>query len=180
VTVESKETGFQEGFQKGYEEGLKKAADEAQMLAQMTERLNQELTGLQDRLGERIMNLVMTASRQVVQDHSINCPKSIAELVKTAVQSITADVVYVTVSASPFTLKQLENHINASTVLCTQVRQSVAVNFREDERLADGGFMIFHTAGQMDFSLETRWKNVFSALSERPQDGVYQPDGQAG
>ncbi|HEX4878347.1 MAG TPA: hypothetical protein VFV39_00750, partial [Limnobacter sp.] len=51
-----------------------------------------------------------------------------------------------------------------------QVQQSVAVTFKADERLVDGGFMIFHTAGQMDYSLETRWAQAMSTLSEHPDD----------
>lgn len=173
VTTASREQGHQEGFEAGYQEGLQKALAEAALLKEVTERLHIELQGVYSRLGDKVLNLVVTACRQVVQDHSVQCPQSIAALVREAVGNISAEVVYVTVAASPNTSRMLKEHLESVGHLSTRVRQSVAVQYKEDHRLADGGFMVFHTAGQMDYSLETRWANVMAALSERPQDQVY-------
>jgi flagellar biosynthesis/type III secretory pathway protein FliH len=173
VTTASREQGHQEGFEAGYQEGLQKALAEAALLKEVTERLHVELQGVYSRLGDKVLNLVVTACRQVVQDHSIQCPQSIVALVREAVANIAADVVYVTVAASPNTSRMLKAHLESAGHLSTRVRQSVAVQYKEDTRLADGGFMVFHTSGQMDYSLETRWANVMAALSERPQDLTY-------
>lgn len=173
VATASKEQGFQEGFDAGYQEGLQKALTEAALLKEVTERLQLELQGVYSRLGDKVLNLVVTACRQVVRDHSIDCPQSIVALVREAVGNIASDVVYVTVAASPNTSRMLKAHLESAGHLSTRVRQSVAVQYKEDARLADGGFMVFHTSGQMDYSLETRWANVMAALSERPQDLKY-------
>ncbi|HEY1057447.1 FliH/SctL family protein [Limnobacter humi] len=169
VVHQSREQGYEDGHREGYNDGLKLANEEAARLAQVCVQLQAELSAIQNRLAERMLDLVVVSARQVVQDHTVRCPESIAALLKAAIQSISADVVYITVAAAPATIANMQYHLQALGPLSTQVQQSVAVNFKEDPRLAEGGFMVYHTAGQMDYSLETRWRNVFSALSDQPE-----------
>ncbi|HEX4916590.1 MAG TPA: FliH/SctL family protein [Limnobacter sp.] len=166
----SREAGYEEGFREGYNAGLDKSNREAELLAQVCVRLQAELSAVQHQLADKVMRLVVTTCRQVVQDHTLQCPQSVSQLLKQAIASISADVVYVTVAASPNTVAMFKQHLAALGPLSTQVQQSVAVTFKEDERLVDGGFMIFHTAGQMDYSLETRWAQAMSTLTDDPKD----------
>lgn len=173
VASESREQAHQEGFEQGYKEASAKAEKEAAVLVQLCARLDTELNQIRNQLSEKVLKLVVTAARQVVMDHSLSCPQGIAALLHSAVESISSDSVYVTVAASQETLDMFDRHLSALGPLSTQVKQSVAVNFKADPRLATGGFMVFHSAGQMDYSLETRWRNVFTALSDNPSHHDY-------
>ncbi|WP_370264073.1 FliH/SctL family protein [Limnobacter sp.] len=169
----SRESAWEEGHREGYNAGLMQANEEAQRLAEVCVRLQEELNLVQHQLADKVMRLVVTACRQVVQDHTLQCPQSVTQLLKQAIASISADVVYITVAASPATVAVFNKHLSALGPLSTQVQQSVAVTFKSDDRLADGGFMVFHTAGQMDYSIEMRWKQVMSTFTDGSEDLHY-------
>lgn len=170
VVAESRDQAHREGFEQGYREASAKAEKEAAVLVDVCTQLDVELKQVRNQLSEKVLKLVVTAARQVVMDHGLNCPQAVAALLHSAVESIASDSVYITVAASQETLDMFNRHLAALGPLSTQVNPSVAVNFKVDARLAPGGFMIFHSAGQMDYSLETRWRNVFTTLSDNPQD----------
>jgi len=155
------------GYQTGYEEGKKQAHQERQTLVRLSASLSEEIEQLRDHLSEKIMTLAMNTARRVLINSIEAQPECVVHLLNEAVEALNQKIANFVIHAHASSIATLQAQFGNSAELS-------GIRLVEDRNLAAGGFRLVHPEGEVDLTLETRWKRVVGSLGR--QDELTPPD----
>ena len=162
--AEGREAGFAEGREAGYAEGLalacEQGADEAARLHAMAESCAASIGALEERMGQSLLTLALDIAQQVIRNTPAEQPESVVHAVR--------EVLHINPSAGG----QMRLWANPQDI--ELIRLHLADELKEghwrvlaDESFERGGCRAETPYGDIDATLQTRWRRV--AASAGPQ-----------
>ncbi|CAB3630735.1 flagellar assembly protein FliH [Achromobacter pestifer] len=155
------DAGFAVGREAGYAEGLAQAreqgAAEAQRLHALVEACATSLGSLEEKMGQSLLTLALDIAQQVVRTTLSEQPETVAAAVR--------DVLHI----NPTTGGQMRLWANPDDI--ELIRLHLADELKEghwrvlaDESIARGGCRAETPFGDIDATLQTRWRRVAASL----------------
>ncbi|NWG39779.1 MAG: flagellar assembly protein FliH [Hydrogenophilaceae bacterium] len=155
------EEAFEAARKKGYEAGLAQAREEARLqagrLRELTESYSAALDSLDFRLSDQVLNLALDVARQVVAGELSARPERILDVVNLALRQM----VETTREA-----RLLLNPDDAAIIrpLLNEALDKSRLRIVEDVRIVRGGCLIETPQGDLDATLQARWRQVVTVL----------------
>jgi flagellar assembly protein FliH len=152
---------FEAASKKGYEAGLAQAREEAKSqagrLKALTESYSAALDSLDFRLSDQVLNLALDVARQVVAGELAARPERILDVVNLALRQM----VETTREA-----RLLLNPDDAAIIrpLLNEALDKSRLRIVEDVRIVRGGCLIETPQGDLDATLQARWRQVVAVL----------------
>jgi len=155
------EEAHEAASRQGYEEGLAQAREEAKSqsgrLRELTESYSAALDTLDFRLSDQVLNLALDVARQVVAGELAARPERILDVVNLALRQM----VETTREA-----RLLLNPDDAAIIrpLLNEALDKSRLRIVEDVRIVRGGCLIETPQGDLDATLQARWRQVVTVL----------------
>ncbi len=151
----------EEARRQGYEEGLAQARaemeQEASRLRELAESFGGALDSLDFRLADQVLNLALDIAKQVVIGELAARPERILDVVNLALRQMAESAREARLLLNPEDA-QLVRHILNDLLDRSRLR------IVEDARIVRGGCLIETLEGDLDVTLQTRWRQVISVL----------------
>lgn len=155
------EAGYAAGREAGYAEGLAQAreqgAEEAQRLHALVQACAASVGALEEKMGQSLLTLALDIAQQVVRTTLSEQPEAVAAAVR--------DVLHI----NPSTNGQMRLWANPEDI--ELIRLHLADELKEghwrvlaDESIARGGCRAETPFGDIDATLQTRWRRVAASL----------------
>ena len=145
----------------GYEDGLHQAQNameqERKRLRQLAESLGTALDSLDFRLSDQVLNLALDIARQVIAGELAARPERILDVVKLALQQMAESTREARLLLNP------EDALIVRPILNDLLDKS-RLRLVEDARIVRGGCLIETLQGDLDATLQARWRQVISVL----------------
>ncbi|MBT2326334.1 flagellar assembly protein FliH [Variovorax paradoxus] len=149
--------GHAEGRTEGLAAGLAAASAHAEQLRALAATLPEALRRAESELADAILTLALDVARQVVHRTLRAEPEWVLPLVQDLLHAEPA------LQGEPRLLLHPEDVALVKNSLGNEL-QIAGWQLRADDTLARGGCRVQSASGEMDASLETRWKSVTAAL----------------
>jgi flagellar assembly protein FliH len=155
------EEAFEAAREQGYAAGLAQAREESRSHAgrfkTLTESYNAALDSLDFRLSDQVLNLALDVARQVVAGELAARPERILDVVNLALRQM----VETTREA-----RLLLNPEDAAIIrpLLNEALDKSRLRIVEDVRIVRGGCLIETPQGDLDATLQARWRQVITVL----------------
>lgn len=165
------EAGYQEGLKQGLEQGLKQGLEQGQAegtkatrqavarLDSLIQTTANALTGIESDMGQALITLAVRIAEKVIHDQINTHPEQLLALIDNIVQMESEHHSTLVLHVNPADLPLIESHISDNPE--TRLWRAVA-----DDNITRGGCRISTPLGDIDATLETRWKRVVSTLGE--------------
>ncbi len=159
-----KRKGHLEGFEEGYREGLEKAALEAEKIKaeafEILKQANETRRKVFNDLGPEIMETAVDIAEKLVCSQLSIDRESILAVAREAIDMV-ADRENVVLSVSP---KQYELLQARKGEFMNQLSRDAQLRIVADPEIKQGGCKVFTETGQVDATLDSRWKEITKAL----------------
>src|SRR5690625_4407225 len=155
--------GFEQGLKQGHEAGRTEGSQEAQAVVEQLDHLlqstGQALADLEAEMGQAMVTLAVRIAEKVVYDTITTRPDTLLTLIQTIINLETEPQQALTLHLNPADLPLVEQH--ASSDPKKQRWRTLA-----DDTITRGGCRISTPLGDIDATLETRWKRIVFTLGE--------------
>lgn len=151
------EEARQQGYAAGLEEARSATEQEARRLHELADSLGTALDSLDFRLADQVLNLALDVARQVVAGELAARPERILDVVKLALQQMAESTREARLLLNP------EDALIVRPILNEMLDKS-RLRIVEDARIVRGGCLIETAQGDLDASLQTRWRQVIAVL----------------
>lgn len=141
----------------GYAAGSRAGEDDSERIRQMVEGFTRMLDHLDARLADSLRDLALDVARQVVVGELAVRPEHILEVVRLALQQVAE-----TSRESRLLLNPADAGLVRARLETTLERSRIRLV--EDARIVRGGCRIETPHGDIDATLQTRWRQVAQAL----------------
>ncbi|MGQ9685326.1 MAG: flagellar assembly protein FliH [Thiobacillaceae bacterium] len=149
--------GREEGYKAGYETGAQDARVYLERLRLLAEAMDADRLRQDEQLAREVLELAMNIAQQVVRTSLKVKPTLIMAVVREAIANLPALTghtrLVVHPQHAPFVRECLSNEY-----------AHLAWKVVEDPSLEPGGFRVENAHGEMDASMEVRWRDIVTAL----------------
>lgn len=151
------EDARKQGFEAGLEQGRGEMEQETRRLRQLAESLGSALDSLDFRLADEVLSLALDVAKQVIAGEFAARPERILDVVKLALRQM---------AESTREARLLLNPEDAQLVrpILNELLDKSRLRIVEDVRIVRGGCLIETPQGDLDATLQTRWRQVISVL----------------
>lgn len=146
-----------QGFEAGLEQGRSEMEQEVRRLRQLAESLGGALDSLDFRLADEVLNLALDVARQVIAGELVARPERILDVVKLALRQMAESTREARLLLNPEDAKLVRPILN-------ELLDKSRLRIVEDLRIVRGGCLIETAQGDLDASLQARWRQVVSVL----------------
>jgi flagellar assembly protein FliH len=151
----------EEARKQGYEAGQAQARaamqQEMKRLRQLTESFGSALDSLDFRLADQVLNLALDVAKQVIAGELAARPERILDVVNLALRQMAETTREARLLLNPEDAQLVRDILND---LLDRSRLRIV----EDARIVRGGCLIETVQGDLDATLQTRWRQVISVL----------------
>ncbi|NMG76405.1 flagellar assembly protein FliH [Aromatoleum diolicum] len=149
------EDARREGYTAGFAEGAELARQQAERLADLANDLDESLKRLDQDVAEEVVALAVEIARQMVRHTLADHPSTINDTVRTALHQLPQS--------------QVRIHVHPDDMALVReflAEQSVHVHHQllEDDSVTRGGCRLHTPSGEIDATLETRWRRILEGL----------------
>ncbi len=163
--VEAEERRIKEVFEaareQGYAAGLAQAKDEARSQAgrfkSLTESYSAAIDSLDFRLSDQVLNLALDVARQVVAGELAARPERILDVVNLALRQMVETTREARLLLNPEDAEIIRPLLN-------EALDKSRLRIVEDVRIVRGGCLIETAQGDLDATLQARWRQVVAVL----------------
>jgi flagellar assembly protein FliH len=145
------------GYEAGQEQARATMEQETKRLRQLAESFGTALDSLDFRLADQVLNLALDVARQVIAGELAARPERILDVVNLALRQMAETTREARLLLNPEDA-QLVRHILNDLLDRSRLR------IVEDARIVRGGCLIETLQGDLDVTLQTRWRQVISVL----------------
>ena len=146
-----------QGYEAGIEQGRNETEQQVRRLRQMTESLGGALDALDFRLADEVLSLALDVARQVIAGELSARPERILDVVKLALRQMAETTREARLLLNP------EDALLVRPIL-NELLDKSRLRIVEDARIVRGGCLIETPQGDLDATLQTRWRQVISVL----------------
>lgn len=148
---------FQEGRQAGYDEGRKRALAEAAKIGALANAFSSDTTGLDQQLAQQTLELALEVARQMLRTALAARPELALPLIQEAIRSL------------PLAGEERYLRLHPDdAVLARQYLQEMLASsgwrIVEDASIVRGGCRASTSQGEVDATMETRWRKIVGAF----------------
>jgi len=147
---------FEDARRQGYEAGIGQARNEMELetrrLRQLAESLGGALDALDFRLADEVLSLALDVARQVIAGELAARPERILDVVKQALQQMTETTREARLLLNPEDAQLVRPILN-------ELLDKSRLRIVEDARIVRGGCLIETPNGDLDATLQTRWRH---------------------
>lgn len=148
---------FQEGRQAGYEEGRKRAVAEAAKIGALANAFSSDTAGLDQQLAQQTLELALEVARQMLRTALAVRPDLALPVIQEAIRSL------------PLAGEERYLRVHPDdAVLARQYLQDVLASpgwkIIEDGTVARGGCRASTSLGEVDATMDTRWRTIVGAF----------------
>lgn len=151
------EDARKQGFDAGIEQGRKEMEQETRRLRQLAESLGGALDSLDFRLADEVLSLALDVARQVVAGELAARPERILDVVKLALRQMAETTREARLLLNPEDAQLVRPILN-------ELLDKSRLRIVEDMRIVRGGCLIETPQGDLDATLQARWRQVISVL----------------
>jgi flagellar assembly protein FliH len=151
------EDACKQGYEAGIEQGRNEMEQQVCRLRQMTESLGGALDALDFRLADEVLSLALDVARQVIAGELSARPERILDVVKLALRQMAETTREARLLLNP------EDALLVRPIL-NELLDKSRLRIVEDARIVRGGCLIETPQGDLDATLQTRWRQVISVL----------------
>lgn len=144
--------------QQGYEDGFSKAEAERQNLIQFFSNLQLDYKNLNVMLAHRMKELAVFVSQKIVGDTAKLHPENALKNLEILLDETRLNPSQISIKAHPVTISVIEKHLKSNP----SSKALNSIQWITDEDMLPTGFVIHHEFGEVDFSMESRWKRVLA------------------
>lgn len=176
---EAFEAGYQEGLEQGKQDGYEQGLSEGrttgeqemqrqthqalQPLLPLAERFREALDSLDDEIAERLVDLALTAGRQLAGEALEAHPETILDIVRELLHVEPALSGRPRLWLHPADLALVKAHLGAEF-------DAAGWQLQPDDLILRGGCRATSASGELDATLETRWEAVAAQVRRRRSD----------
>lgn len=152
-------TGHAKGLQEGHESGADQARQAAQALDDLAQKCAQALLGIEADMGQSIIKLAVRIAEQVVHSTIQAQPAKILALIGDMVNLNPSEAKALTLYVNPQDLELVKKYLssNPDTALWRAF---------SDDTITRGGCRASTALGDIDATIEQRWRRVVATLGE--------------
>lgn len=155
------EEAFEAAREQGYSSGLAQAKDEARSQAgrfkSLTESYSAAIDSLDFRLSDQVLNLALDVARQVVAGELAARPERILDVVNLALRQMVETTREARLLLNPEDAEIIRPLLN-------EALDKSRLRIVEDVRIVRGGCLIETPQGDLDATLQARWRQVVAVL----------------
>lgn len=155
--------GEAEGRKQGIAEGLKDAAAQVASLRQAVNSVAQNLAAFDSEVCNALTDLAMSIARQVVQTELQHQPENIIPLVRQVLRTAPVNGGLINVHLNPADAELATTHLD------TEIEEE-RWRIVPDPSLERGGCRVVTSLGEVDATLQTRWRQIAEALNPGAQE----------
>lgn len=152
---------FEAAREQGYAAGLAQAKDDARSQAgrfkSLTESYSAAIDSLDFRLSDQVLNLALDVARQVVAGELAARPERILDVVNLALRQMVETTREARLLLNPEDAEIIRPLLN-------EALDKSRLRIVEDVRIVRGGCLIETAQGDLDATLQTRWRQVVAVL----------------
>ena len=157
---EGYDSGHAAGHAEGYQAGQALAKAEAQRLATLVDEIDTAFNALDADVAEELVTLAITVARQLVGKAVTMDPAAVLHVVREALQQLPQNKVRIHIN--PEDAAAIREHLGEQ--LDQGHHQLIA-----DETVARGGCRLESGTGEVDATLETRWRRVIATMGREAE-----------
>jgi flagellar assembly protein FliH len=146
-----------QGYQAGLEQARSASAQETERLQQLAESLDSALDALDFRLADQVLNLALDVAKQVIAGELSARPERILDAVKLALRQMAETTREARLLLNPEDAQLVRPILN-------ELLDKSRLRIVEDARIVRGGCLIETPHGDLDATLQTRWRQAISVL----------------
>lgn len=157
--LQGRAEGEKQGHEEGYKKGTDKAKNEIQQIQELNDGFAQSLLDIENVVGQNIIKLAVRIAEQVLHSSIKTHPEKILELIDNIlhlnIDNTAALQLYVNPQDHELISKYIQNNPD------TKLWRTIA-----DASITRGGCKAQTALGDIDATIETRWRRVVSTLGE--------------
>lgn len=146
------------GHQEGFEAGSVKSAQQCEQLAALVNTSVVALEQLHEEVGQALLQLAIQVAQQVLQDELKQHPEHVAELLTQMLKDAEHKEQTLTVLAHPDDCTLIQQH------LADDFAHNPSWRLKADTEITAGGVLITTALGEINATLESRWRRVLARL----------------
>ena len=154
---EAKRQAREAGREEGLLAGRAEAAQECARMKELADSYANALDNLDFRLADMVMELALDVSRQVIAGELAVRPEHILDVVNLALAQMAESAREARLILNPEDAALMRPHLE-------QVLDKSRLRMVEDVRIVRGGCLIETTQGDLDATLQARWRQVVQVL----------------
>ena len=151
------EDARKQGYETGLEQGRSEMEQETRQLRQLAESLGSALDSLDFRLADEVLSLALDVARQVIAGELAARPERILDVVKLALRQMAESTREARLLLNPEDARLVRPILN-------ELLDKSRLRIVEDARIVRGGCLVETPQGDLDATLQTRWRQVISVL----------------
>ncbi len=157
-------SGFQEGQEKGHQEGRQQGESEIETelnrINTIFADLDQQIQTIDQQIAQDLLTLAVDLTKKMISQALIIHPELILPIVQEAILQLPSTGQQLRLFLHPNDAVIVRQHMNEQL---TQENWEI----REDTQLEQGGCRIEASGGEIDASIETRWRRVLAAIGQK-------------
>lgn len=153
------EEGKKQGYNEGYKEGMAEAKDEAEKLQDLNNSFAQSLLNIENEIGQNIIKLAVRIAEQVIHSNIKTHPDKILDLIDDILHLNLDDSTVLQLYVNPQDHEIVNKYIQNNPD--TKLWRTIA-----DASITRGGCKAHTALGDIDATIESRWRRVVSTLGE--------------
>ena len=157
TTAAQVEKIHQEGYQAGLDEGRQHAKAEAANFTALAAALAREVGELDQAIGQQVLDVALEVARQMLRTVLATRHELVLPVVQEAIRSLP-------VLGEDRRLRLHPQDASLVRELAGEALRASAWNIVEDPTIARGGCVVSSSHGEVDATLDARWRRVVGAL----------------
>lgn len=149
--------GTEQGYTEGYAKGNKTSLSEATRLATVATTTTTALNALHEDLGQAVLALAVDIAQHILQTELQQHPEQLLPVIKNVLKEAEQTEQAVTIVVNPADMALLEQQLADDL-------EHQPWRLKADDSITAGGAEINTALGQIDATLETRWRRTLSRL----------------
>ena len=155
--LEAREQAVAEGYAEGLRAGRAEAAQQGERVKELADSYASALDNLDFRLADMVLELALDVARQVIAGELAVHPERILAVVKLALNQMAESTREARLIVNPEDAALLRPHLEA-------ILDKNRLRMVEDVRIVRGGCLIETNQGDLDATLQARWRQVVQVL----------------
>ena len=153
----AREQAVAEGYAEGLRAGRAEAAQQGERVKELADSYASALDNLDFRLADMVLELALDVARQVIAGELAVHPERILAVVKLALNQMAESTREARLIVNPEDAALLRPHLEA-------ILDKNRLRMVEDVRIVRGGCLIETNQGDLDATLQARWRQVVQVL----------------
>lgn len=156
--------GYEAGFSAGHAEGRTQAERAAQQLQGLADSCASAIGSIETEMGQALIALAINIAERILRSTLAEHPEKILDLVRDIVLADLDKDAVLQLRVNPADLALVEEYLAADSNIKNW-------RIKGDEGIERGGCMAETALGNIDATLQTRWRRVASSLGQTPVPG---------